>query len=179
MPSTTSTRAWPGRPPSRLLASQRGPRRLRRERDRGTPGCRAPESEELWQRECPLDTADGRRGELRGRHNPKKGHGRNHPGEFVAPRGALAEGQTLSGELRSGVREKKGDRDRLIRLARSHPEWALGFEDERWFSRFERPHLHSWAEKRASRCASCRKSPRRTIPSRRPAPATASICRSL
>jgi hypothetical protein len=44
----------------------------------------------------------------------------------------------------SGVREKKGDRDRLIRLAKGHPEWALGFEDETWFSRFERPSVHSW-----------------------------------
>jgi hypothetical protein len=45
----------------------------------------------------------------------------------------------------SGVREKKGDRDRLIRLAEGHPEWALlGFEDEARFSRFERPSVHSW-----------------------------------
>jgi len=48
-------------------------------------------------------------------------------------------------EPRSGVREKKGDRDRLIRLAEGHPEWALlGFEDETWFSRFERPSVHPW-----------------------------------
>jgi hypothetical protein len=46
----------------------------------------------------------------------------------------------------SGVREKKGDRDRLIRLAQTHPEWVLGFEDETWFSRFERPSLHSWEQ---------------------------------
>jgi transposase len=41
---------------------------------------------------------------------------------------------------------EKGDRDRLIRLAESHPEWALGFEDESWFSLFERPSVHSWTE---------------------------------
>ena len=52
----------------------------------------------------------------------------------------------MDGEPRSGVREKKGARDRLIRLAESHPEWAVGFEDESWFSRFERPSLHSWTE---------------------------------
>ena len=46
----------------------------------------------------------------------------------------------------SGVRPKKGDRDRLIRLAQTHPEWVLGFEDETWFSRFERPSLHSWEQ---------------------------------
>jgi transposase len=52
----------------------------------------------------------------------------------------------MDGEPRSGVREKKGDRDRLIRIAQAHPEWVLGFEDESWFSRFERPSLHSWEE---------------------------------
>jgi hypothetical protein len=52
----------------------------------------------------------------------------------------------LDREPRSGVREKKGDRDRLIRLAEARPEWALGFEDESWFSRFERPSMHSWAD---------------------------------
>ena len=46
----------------------------------------------------------------------------------------------------SGVRPKKGARDRLIRLAETHPEWVLGFEDETWFSRFERPSLHSWEQ---------------------------------
>jgi hypothetical protein len=27
-----------------------------------------------------------------------------------------------------------------------HPEWALGFEDETWWSRLARPALHAWAE---------------------------------
>ena len=52
----------------------------------------------------------------------------------------------MDGEPRSSVCQKKGDRDRLIGLAESHPEWALGLEDETWFSRFERPSVHSWAE---------------------------------
>jgi hypothetical protein len=48
---------------------------------------------------------------------------------------------------RSRVRKEKGARDRLIRLALSRPEWAPGFEDETWWSRFERPSsLHSWAD---------------------------------
>ena len=40
----------------------------------------------------------------------------------------------------------KGARDRLIRLAANHWDWALGFEDESWFSRLARPTLHTWAE---------------------------------
>ena len=47
---------------------------------------------------------------------------------------------------RSRVRKEKGARDRLIRLALSRREWALGFEDETWWSRFERPSLHSWTD---------------------------------
>jgi hypothetical protein len=32
-----------------------------------------------------------------------------------------------------------------MRLAETHPEWLLGFEDEVWWSRVSQPHLHSWA----------------------------------
>ena len=28
----------------------------------------------------------------------------------------------------------------------AHPDWALGFEDETWWSRLARPALHAWAE---------------------------------
>ena len=31
-------------------------------------------------------------------------------------------------------------------MAESRPEWVLGFEDETWFSRLERPSLHSWTD---------------------------------
>ena len=34
----------------------------------------------------------------------------------------------------------------MIRLAASHPEWALGFEDEVWWSRLARPGVDAWAE---------------------------------
>jgi hypothetical protein len=36
-------------------------------------------------------------------------------------------------------------RDRLIRLAAGHPTWALGFQDEVWWSRLARPSLHARA----------------------------------
>ena len=41
------------------------------------------------------------------------------------------------------VRKKKA-RDRLIRLAQSHPDWVLGFQDECWWSRLAQPDLHAW-----------------------------------
>jgi transposase len=46
---------------------------------------------------------------------------------------------------RSGICTKKKRRDWLIRLAKAHPDWALGFGDEVWWSRVARPHLASWA----------------------------------
>ena len=45
---------------------------------------------------------------------------------------------------RSSVCPQKKARDRLIRLAASHPQWALGFEDETWWSRVAQPALHAW-----------------------------------
>jgi transposase len=33
-----------------------------------------------------------------------------------------------------------------MRLVATHPTWALGFEDEVWWSRLAQPALHSWAE---------------------------------
>lgn len=41
---------------------------------------------------------------------------------------------------------KKAWRDRLIRLARGHPDWLLGFEDEVWWSRLARPALYAWQD---------------------------------
>jgi hypothetical protein len=46
---------------------------------------------------------------------------------------------------RPGVRAQKGARDRLIRLAASHPDWVLGYQDEVWWSRLARPGLHAWS----------------------------------
>jgi transposase len=49
-------------------------------------------------------------------------------------------------QSRPRVRPKKTQRDRLIRLAASHPTWALGFQDEVWWSRLARPSLHTWVD---------------------------------
>lgn len=52
----------------------------------------------------------------------------------------------MAHQPRPGVRPQKGGRDRLIRLAITHPAWALGFADEVWWSRIAQPHLSSWAD---------------------------------
>lgn len=49
-------------------------------------------------------------------------------------------------QSRPGVPAEKRLRDRLIRLAARHPDWALGFADEVWWSRLAQPALHAWAE---------------------------------
>src|ERR687886_544260 len=41
---------------------------------------------------------------------------------------------------------KRAWRDRLIRLARRHPAWLLGCEDEVWWSRLARPALQAWQD---------------------------------
>jgi transposase len=50
----------------------------------------------------------------------------------------------LDHQPRPRVRAKKRARDRLIRLAGRHPDWALGFQDEVWWSRLARPRLRCW-----------------------------------
>ncbi len=52
----------------------------------------------------------------------------------------------MDNEPRPGVPAEKRSRDRLIRLAAAHPEWALGFQDETWWSRYEQPSMHTWAQ---------------------------------
>ena len=42
------------------------------------------------------------------------------------------------------MREKKR-RDRLIHMAANHPDLALGFEDEVWWSREAQPQMHAWS----------------------------------
>ena len=39
---------------------------------------------------------------------------------------------------------KKHARDRLIRLAASHPDWVLGDQDECWWRRLALPAMHAW-----------------------------------
>jgi transposase len=46
-------------------------------------------------------------------------------------------------QSRSRVRGKKNARDRLIRLVNTHADWALGFQDETWWSRVAFARLHA------------------------------------
>jgi hypothetical protein len=39
----------------------------------------------------------------------------------------------------------------LIRVAATHPDWVLGFQDETWWSRLAQPDLFAWADDRPLR----------------------------
>jgi len=58
--------------------------------------------------------------------------------------------QALDHQPRPRVPAKKSQRDRLIHLAQTHPTWALGYEDETWWSRLAQPALHAWSELKES-----------------------------
>ena len=41
---------------------------------------------------------------------------------------------------------KKARRDRLLAVSAKHPDWVLGFVDEVWWSRLQRPRMQAWAD---------------------------------
>src|SRR5262252_9565245 len=135
-----------GGPPAGLAPPPHGPRCLRCGPS-GAPACAAaPEPADLRQAEQCMDAGVGGPGQLRARPDARTGQWRDHPRHPEAFGRGLEAGQALAGQSRSGVRPEKSARDRLIRLASTHPAWALGFQDETWWSRLARPALHAWAE---------------------------------
>ena len=71
---------------------------------------------------------------------------------------------------------KKRRRDRLMSVAAADPDaWAVGFCDECWWSRVALPTLRAGARKAFHFVSFNGRSPK-TIPSRRPSPATDSTC---
>jgi len=58
----------------------------------------------------------------------------------------LAARPALDHQPRPRLRAKKKTRDWLIRLAATHPDWVLGFQDETWWRRLALPRLHAWAD---------------------------------
>jgi transposase len=41
---------------------------------------------------------------------------------------------------------KKARRDKLLEVSAKHPDWVLGFVDEVWWSRLQRPRMQTWAD---------------------------------
>src|SRR5487761_90410 len=116
------------------------PRRARR----AVAHALAPQSARVRPPHQPMDARPGRRSQLRRRVDPHGGEWRGDPQDVAAVGHWLATRQALDHQPRSRVCPKKGRRDRLIALAKAHPDWALGFADEVWWSRLAQPHLHAW-----------------------------------
>src|SRR6059036_631058 len=134
-----------GCPAAGLPEAHDDPGRLRPAGCRAAAGAAAPEPARLRQADQPVDAGPGGRGQLRARLDRHPRQRRDDPPDPQTARRALATGEALDHQPGSRVRAKKSARDRLIRLAASRPTWALGFEDEVWWSRLARPALSSWA----------------------------------
>src|SRR5262249_7253522 len=111
----------------------------RKYRSPATPGVVALESAHLRPPDQWVDLRVSGRGEFCPRLDPPAHQPRSDPHGVAAPGGELATRQEVDYQSRSGVCPQKKARDRLIRLATSPPQWALGCEDEPWWSRVAQP----------------------------------------
>ena len=94
----------------------------------------------------PVDSGVGGRGERGRRDRADAGERGDDPRDAATAGHRLGARQALDHQPRSGICPKKGRRDRLIAVAEQQPDWALGFADETWWSRFAQPQAHSWVE---------------------------------
>jgi hypothetical protein len=105
-----------------------------------------PQPARIWPRSQSLEFASGGKDLFRAR----TGGSPNHRSECASCRGAVGgqveTRQTLDHQSRSLLSPKKTARDRLIDYASSRPDWAIGFLDEVWWSRFALPQLHAWQD---------------------------------
>ncbi len=106
---------------------------------------RTPQSARVRPSDPSVDPGPGGRGELRRRLDPHGRQGRSPPQAFEAPGHRLEARRAGDYQPRPGGRPNTRQRARLIALAAAHPEWALGFADEGWWSRLAPPHLPAWA----------------------------------
>src|SRR5262249_48690379 len=136
----------PGRGVSaaRVLPAPDHPRALTERGGHAAPAFIAPESTGLWPSHQSVDLGASRRGEFCPRSHRPAGQPRSDPHGFTPLRGELATGQALAYQSRADLGPQKKARDRLIRIAASHPEWAVGFEAEPWGSRLAQPALPAW-----------------------------------
>ncbi len=108
------------------------------------PGLVASESPALRPPPQSVDLRVGRRGELGPRAPPPAGQPRSAPHGPAPLGGERAAGPARAYQSRSGVGPQKKARARLLRLAASHPEGALGCEDETGGRRVAPPARPAW-----------------------------------
>ncbi len=106
----------------------------------------ASQSTRLWQRSRGVDLSTGRPGQFRARDHRHRGVHRKCTSRTQTTQNQLETCQTLDHQPRSAVSAKKNARDRLIAWASQQPNWAIGFQDEVWWSRFALPRLYAWQD---------------------------------
>src|SRR4029079_15712405 len=106
----------------------------------------APEPADLRQADLAVDAGPCGRGQRRAGADRRARQRRDDPPDAQAAGHRLEARQAVDHQPGPGVRAEKSARDRLIRLAASHPTWALGVHDEVWRRRTARPPLSSGAE---------------------------------
>src|SRR5439155_7783362 len=135
----------PGVPAGEILPARYRPALPGRTVHRPAEGSVASQPPSLRQTDEPVDLGSGRRGLPRQRLDATAPHARSHPRGLETSGHPLAARQALDHQPRPRLPAKKKSRDRLIRLARTHPDWVLGFQDETWWSRLALPALHAWS----------------------------------
>src|SRR5579859_1058191 len=133
-----------GRAPRRLFPSPSPAHQLFAGRAPATESSAASPSQRFWQATQHLDLGTGCPGQLRARHHLGAGFRREHASGPQALENQLEARQTLDYQPRSPLSQKKTARDRLIAWASVQPDWAIGFLDEVWWSRFALPRMHAW-----------------------------------
>src|SRR5437764_1346839 len=93
-----------------------------------------------------LDLATGRPGQLRAGDHLPGGLRRECAPSPQTTENQLEAGQALDHQPRSAVPAKKKARDRLMAWASPRADWAIGFLDEVWWSRFALPRMHAWQD---------------------------------
>jgi hypothetical protein len=137
-------REGPRLPARQVFAPQKDPRRLRRAKRLSFEGDAPPISEGVRARVEPVDPRDGRRCRLRG-----GAHRRARLGETI--RATLSRVLGIGWMRPLGVgsapptpsTKEKRRRERLMEISEANPEWAVGLEDECWWSREALPTLNT------------------------------------
>src|SRR5712691_2624663 len=131
----------------RILASPSTADDFPRRGIRGAAGSFASQPPRLWPPDQCVDVVPGSPDQL-----PTRPHSQTRLWRKCPPRAQtfgkeLETRQTLDHQPRPTLPTKKNARDRLISWASQQADWAIGFLDEVWWSRFALPRLHAWQEK--------------------------------
>jgi hypothetical protein len=126
-----------------LIAPPSAANNLPRRGVRGAARSLTLQSPRLWPRYQRVDVAAGRSDQFRAGTDSQARLRRECASRAQALANHLETRQTLDHQSRSAIPAKKNARDRLIAWCSQQPDWAIGFLDEVWWSRFALPRLHA------------------------------------